>query len=228
MAPLLVAVIGGYLLGSVPVAVLVARAHGFDPREVGDRNPGFWNVKERLGRRAAAPVFAGDTLKGTLAALLALFASGAHTTGFGEVSGASAVPVYAATAAAMIGHAWPVFAGFRGGRSILTFVGGFAVICPPAFLLGVALLVAAGLATRSFAIGARAGVFGIPALQLLFAPVEHVAGTGLLMCLIGLRFGQAARSARPDRPAGAAASRPPRPPAGSGTAALPGRARRRS
>ncbi|MFB9883609.1 glycerol-3-phosphate acyltransferase [Planobispora siamensis] len=196
MVPVLVAVIGGYLLGSVPVAVLVARAYGFDPRAVGDRNPGFWNMKEQLGWRAAVPVFAGDMLKGTFAALAALTVSGAHTTGFGVVTGDSVVPVYLATAAAMIGHAWPVFAGFRGGRSILTFVGGFAVICPPAFLLGVAVLVVTALVTRSFAIGARAGVFGIPLLQLLFTPVGYVAATGALMCLIGLRFGQAARAAR--------------------------------
>ncbi|SFK18667.1 acyl-phosphate glycerol-3-phosphate acyltransferase [Streptosporangium canum] len=197
MILLLGAVIGGYLLGSVPVAVAISRTYGFDPREVGDGNPGFWNVKERLGWRAALPVFAGDTLKGTLAALLALAATGPHTMGLAGVTGAGAVPVYLAVAAAMIGHAWPVFAGFRGGRSILAFVGGSAVICPPGFLLGVAVLIAAALVTRSFAIGARAGVFGLPLCQLLFAPVGHVAGTGALMCLIGLRFGQAARAARP-------------------------------
>jgi len=56
----------GYLLGSVPVAVLVARARGVDPRRDGDRNPGYWNVKALLGRRAAVPVFVGDALKGVL------------------------------------------------------------------------------------------------------------------------------------------------------------------
>ncbi|MEO3873436.1 glycerol-3-phosphate acyltransferase [Nonomuraea sp. B12E4] len=191
-----VAVIAGYLLGSVPVAVLVARGHGVDPRDVGDRNPGYWNVKERLGRRAAVPVFAGDTLKGTLAALAGLLVSGAHTTGLGVVTGASVVPVYVAVAAAMAGHAWPVFAGFRGGRSVLTFAGGVAVICPPAFVLAVGVLAVAALALRSFAVGARLAVFGVPVLQLLFAPVELVAATGGLMCLIGLRFGQAALAAR--------------------------------
>ncbi|MEZ0077490.1 glycerol-3-phosphate acyltransferase [Planotetraspora sp. GP83] len=201
IVPLLVAVIGGYLLGSVPVAVLVARVHGFDPRERGDRNPGFWNVKEQLGRRASAPVFCGDMGKGALAGLLGLWASGAHTTGLGVVAGPSTIPVYAAVAAAMIGHAWPVFAGFRGGRSILTFTGGFAVICPPAFLLAVGVLVLTSLLTRSFAIGARAGVFVIPLAQILFAPIGHVAGTGALMCLIGLRFGQAALAGRRSQPA---------------------------
>lgn len=196
MIPVLVAVIGGYLLGSVPVAVLVGRAHGFDPRDVGDRNPGFWNVMERLGWKAAAPVFAGDMLKGTAAGLAGLLASGAETGTLGSVAGESVLPAYAAVAAAMVGHAWPVFAGGRGGRSILTFAGGFAVICPAAFALGVTLLIAGSLALRSFAWGTRLAVFSLPVLQLFFAPVEQVAGTGALMCLIGLRFGQAALAGR--------------------------------
>lgn len=196
MVEVLVSVIVGYLVGSVPVAVLVARAHGVDPRDVGDRNPGYWNVKEQLGTRAAVPVFAGDTVKGALAALAGLLVSGAHTTALGVVTGASVVPVYLAVAAAMAGHAWPVFAGFRGGRSILTFAGGIAVICPPAFVLAVAALAGTALALRSFAVGARLAVFGVPVLQLLFAPPELVAATGALMCLIGLRFGQAALAAR--------------------------------
>ncbi|GAA3826253.1 glycerol-3-phosphate 1-O-acyltransferase PlsY [Sphaerisporangium flaviroseum] len=196
MVPVLVAVIGGYLLGSVPVAILVARAYGFDPRDVGDRNPGFWNMKDQLGWRASVPVFAGDTLKGTFAGLLGLVAGGAHFSGPAVVTGASVVPVYAAVAAAMIGHAWPVFAGFRGGRSILTFAGGVAVICLPVFLLAVGILAVLALSTRSFAIGARAGVFSVPLLQPLFTPALQVAATGALMCLIGLRFGQAALAGR--------------------------------
>lgn len=201
MVDVLVSVIVGYLLGSVPVAVLVARAHGVDPRDIGDRNPGYWNVKEQLGRRAAVPVFAADTLKGTLAALCGLLVSGFHTAGlptagFATVAGASVIPVYLAVAAAMAGHAWPIFASFRGGRSVLTFAGGIAVICPPAFVLAAAVLAVTAWALRSFAAGARLAVFGLPVLQLVFAPVELVAATGALMCLIGLRFGQAALSAR--------------------------------
>ncbi|SNT51639.1 acyl-phosphate glycerol-3-phosphate acyltransferase [Actinomadura meyerae] len=195
-APVLGAAIGGYLLGSVPVAVLVGRAHGFDPRDVGDRNPGFWNMMEQLGWKAAVPVFAGDLLKGTAAGLLGLAAGGGRTGVLGTVDGAAVPVVYAAVGGAMAGHAWPAFAGRRGGRSILAFAGGFAVICPPAFALGTVVLAGVGLASRSFALGARAAVFSLPALQLLFAPARHVAGTGALMSLIGLRFGQAAVAAR--------------------------------
>ena len=52
--------------------MLAGRARGFDPRQVGDRNPGFWNMKDQLGWAGAVPVLAGDTLKGTAAGLLGL------------------------------------------------------------------------------------------------------------------------------------------------------------
>ena len=54
----------GYLLGSIPVALLVARRHGVDLRRTGDGNPGAWNALEQLGGRRAAPAFLGDGAKG--------------------------------------------------------------------------------------------------------------------------------------------------------------------
>jgi glycerol-3-phosphate acyltransferase PlsY len=192
------AVAGGYLLGSIPVAVLAGRARGVDPRQVGDQNPGFWNMKDQLGWAGAVPVLAGDTLKGTAAGLLGLM-RGPGVVGHGMLGGRApdaVALVYAAVAAAMIGHAWPVFARLRGGRSVLTFAGGFAVICPPAFVLGIALCAGVALFFRSFAIGARAGVFAAPVLQLIFTPALEVAATGALMSLIGVRFAMAALAAR--------------------------------
>ena len=193
--------VGGYLLGSIPVAVLAGRARGFDPRQVGDQNPGFWNMKDQLGWAGAVPVLAGDTLKGTAAGLLGLLLAhgllGHVPPGGGPPAGTALV--YAAVAAAMIGHAWPVFARLRGGRSVLTFAGGFAVICPPAFGLGIALCAGVALVTRSFAVGARTGVFAVPFLQLIFTPALQVAATGALMSLIGARFVMAALAARHQR-----------------------------
>ena len=59
----------GYLVGSIPVANLVAaRRARLDLRDVGDGNPGYWNAKETLGRRAATPVFLGDVAKGAIGA----------------------------------------------------------------------------------------------------------------------------------------------------------------
>lgn len=178
----------GYLLGSVPVALLVARRHGVDLRAVGDGNPGAWNALEHLGARRSAPAFLGDALKALLAGLAGL-ALGGYWVAF------------AAVAAAMVGHALPVFASFRGGKAVMAFVGGAFALSPLAAL--VALAVCGALtAVRSFAWGARAGVFGYPAIQLLVDPVERVAATGALMGLIGALFGIAAvRGRRTSAPA---------------------------
>lgn len=184
----------GYLLGSVPTAVLVARRRGLDPRTVGDRNPGYWNVKEQLGRSAAAPVFAGDVVKGAAAGVVGrALDPGDGDGGVSDDDGDRAWTVgHTAVAAAMVGHAYPVFAGFRGGRSVLTFVGGTVALAPvPAAVTAVG----AGVTwarTGRFDIAARVGVFGFPVVQLGFERKERVAATGVLMTLIGVRFAQAA------------------------------------
>jgi acyl phosphate:glycerol-3-phosphate acyltransferase len=164
----------GYLLGSVPVSAIVARRHGVDLYATGDRNPGAWNALEQLGRRRAVPAFVGDGLKGLLAGLVG-WALGDFWCAWAGVAGA------------MIGHALPLFAGFRGGKSVMTFVGGAIALSPPAALVAaVACVVVTG--ARSFAWGARAAVFGFPVFQLAFDPVERVIATGCLMAFIGLLF----------------------------------------
>jgi glycerol-3-phosphate acyltransferase PlsY len=188
----------GYLLGSIPVARLVARRHGVDLGQVGDRNPGYWNAKEQLGRARSIPVFVGDVAKGAAAAVVGLALVTDDVWGI----------AYAAVAGAMIGHAWPVFAGWRGGRSVLTFVGGAAVLAPEAALVAIVACVVVTLATRSFAWGVRVGIFGFPLAQLLFETPNRVAATGVLMSIIGLRFALAALA---DRRLARAANRPARP-----------------
>lgn len=172
----LVPALVGYLLGSVPFAVIVARRAGFDPRVTGDHSAGFWNVKDRLGWRAAWPVFAGDFLKGTAAGLVGL------------AWGASVWTAYVSVGAAMVGHAWPVFARWRGGKSVLTFAGGVVVLTPVPFALAVGVLVIVAVVARSFALGARVAVAALPLLQLAFEPPLRVAATGALMTFIGLKF----------------------------------------
>jgi glycerol-3-phosphate acyltransferase PlsY len=188
----------GYVAGSVPVAVLVGRAHRFDPRAVGDRNPGWWNMRGQLGDRAAVPVLVGDTAKGVVAGLVGVGLAPAGAWGVG----------YAAVGAAMVGHAWPAFAGFRGGRSILTFAGGMCVLAPSAALPAVAAFGLAA-ATGHTAVGARLAVGAFPALQLVLESAHRTAATGLLMSFIGLRFAMAARSGvGPATPGPAGAERP--------------------
>jgi acyl phosphate:glycerol-3-phosphate acyltransferase len=178
------ALAAGYLIGSIPVAVVVGRRSGVDLRTVGDRNPGYWNARAHLDRRASLAVFVLDVAKGAAAA------------GLGRWLGDEWWVGYVAAGAAMIGHAWPLFAGFRGGRSVLTFVGAMVVLSPVAAAMAVVACVVVTVATRRFAIGARVGVFGLPLLQLIVDPISHVAATGALMTIIGIRFGQAARASR--------------------------------
>ncbi len=176
-------VVVGYLIGSVPIANLVARRRGVsDLRDVGDRNPGFWNARETLGVSAAVPVFVGDVAKGVAAAAVGLAIADGGVWG---------IPVVA-TGAAMAGHAFPVFARFRGGRSVLTFVGGAAVFAPLAVSLSVGVLLVVFTVTSSFAIAARFGMVALPFVQLVVDGPHRTAATGALMTFIGLRFAQAA------------------------------------
>ena len=182
----------GYLVGSIPVAGWVASRRSTDLRTIGDRNPGWWNAKEQLGRRAALPVFLGDVAKGALAAGVGVLLAQDGRWGVG----------YAAAAAAMLGHAYPVFAGFRGSRSVLCFAGAVCVLSPVAAALAIGGLVATSLVSRSFAWGARVAVFGFPFVQLLIEGPHRTAATGGLMSIIGLRFALATRAGTPGRASG--------------------------
>jgi glycerol-3-phosphate acyltransferase PlsY len=187
-----VAVVTGYLLGSIPVASIVARRHAVDLHRTGDGNPGAWNALEQLGARRAWPAFAGDGAKALAAGLVGLAIGGWWAA-------------WAGVAAAMAGHAAPVFARGRGGKAVMCFVGGAFVLSPLAAIACV-LLGAIVAAVRGFAWGARAGVFAFPLTQLATDPLEHVAGTGLLMTLIGALF--VLRRRRPARASDAPAGEP--------------------
>ena len=177
-------VLVGYVLGSVPVALMVARRHGVDLYATSDGNPGAWNALEQLGGRRAWPAFVGDGLKGTLAGLAGL-----------AFSGGDFWVAVLGVAAAMVGHALPVFARFRGGKSVMTFVGGMFVLAPVAAAIALALCIAMSLAWKRFAYGARAGVGAVVPLQLALDGAEKTLATGALMCVIGALFALRGRSA---------------------------------
>jgi acyl phosphate:glycerol-3-phosphate acyltransferase len=189
------AIIMGYLLGSIPVSLLVARHYGVDLYQTADGNPGAWNALEQLGPRRAAPAFLGDAAKAFAAGMIG------HALGDWWVA-------FAAVAAAMVGHGLPVFAHFRGGKAVMAFVGGGFALSP---IAACAALVLCGVLTAatSFKWGARAGVFAYPAIQLAVDPVERVIATGALMCLIGALFGVAALRGRSARAKPAAGAAPP-------------------
>ena len=131
----------GYLIGSLNTAVIVGKIYGKYIRSHGSKNAGLTNALRVLGKSAAALVLAGDISKGVIACLIGL--------GFGVYvySGEArdCVSLLAAGAGAVIGHNWPVYFGFKGGKGALTGVAvllmfdwGMALICLGFFVIVVA------------------------------------------------------------------------------------------
>jgi glycerol-3-phosphate acyltransferase PlsY len=119
-----IAAVVGYLLGSIPFGLIASRfSGGVDVRDFGSGKTGFTNSLRVLGLKRSVPVFAGDFLKGLVAALLPLL--------WTDDPWARAIGGLAAVA----GHVWPLFAGFRGGRGVLTGAGVLVALSPVAVLI---------------------------------------------------------------------------------------------
>lgn len=117
-----VAVIAAYVVGSLDFAVVVSRAHGVDITEVGSGNPGTSNVLRTLGRGPAAMVLVGDALKGVIAAAMGWMVTGGNPAL--EPTG------YLTLFLAVLGHCFPIFHRFRGGKGVATAAGGLAFLVP--------------------------------------------------------------------------------------------------
>ncbi|HVC41517.1 MAG TPA: glycerol-3-phosphate 1-O-acyltransferase PlsY [Candidatus Saccharimonadales bacterium] len=111
----------GYLIGSVPFGLIVGKAvAGLDVRDFGSGNMGTANVLRTVGARAGAITFALDVAKGAAA------------VGLARRCGADPAAQAAAGLAACVGHSWPVFARFRGGKAVATAFGGLLMVSPEA------------------------------------------------------------------------------------------------
>ncbi len=151
---ILLAVIG-YFLGGFPTAYIVGRAMGnIDIRKYGSKNPGATNMFRVLGAKAGVITFLGDGLKGALAALIGGW--------IGLEIGA-----YICGSAAVIGHNWPVFFRFKGGKGIATSLGAIMVLQP---LVGLGMLcvgIASIILTRYVSLASIGGSVAFPVIVLL-------------------------------------------------------------
>jgi len=134
-----------YLLGSISTGVLFSKHLGRDIRTAGSKNAGATNMTRVHGLRNGAITFGGDCLKGILAALIgrALFGQ----------TGAMVAAVFA-----VIGHNWPVFFGFRGGKGVATCIGIGLVTYPPFGALAAVVGVIVMLLSRFVSLGSLIGV----------------------------------------------------------------------
>ena len=156
MLPAILIIAGAYLIGSVSFAVVVSRAMGLpDPHEYGSGNPGATNVLRTGNRKAAALTLAGDAIKGWLGVFLAQIVAARV--------GAPEWVVPAAAIAVFVGHLYPVFHRFKGGKGVATTAGiVFALHWP----LGLTLLVVWAVMAFGFKISSVAALTAAVLLPL--------------------------------------------------------------
>ena len=159
-----VAVTFGYLIGSVPFAYLLARRRGIDLRRVGSGNVGASNVLRTSGVRVAVLAMCLDSFKGALAVILI------------ERLAANPGAAVAAGVASIIGHIYPMWLRFRGGKGVATAAGVFAVVTPAALVVAGAVFVAGVWLTRYISVGSLAGTVALAGLAVLG---DYPAAVGL-------------------------------------------------
>ena len=174
---LVVAVLIGYLIGSFPSGVVIGRLAGADPRATGSGRTGTTNALRSLGMRWAVAVAALDVAKGIVAVLA------------GNAIGPEPWAGAMAGVAAVIGHVWSIFIGFRGGRGVATGGGAMLVLAPLAVLAAAAELVAIVAATRLVSLGSiSASITAVLVTGVLYAVgwagLEAVVAAALIAAVV--------------------------------------------
>ena len=164
-------IIIAYLLGSIPSAVWIGKKYyGIDIREHGSKNAGTTNMLRVLGRRAALPVFALDFLKGFVAVTIIELMQYDDLIGQNDLINLKIVAVFAA----VLGHIFPIFAGFRGGKGVATLVGAIMGVNAPLVLLcfGVWFLVL--MITHYVSLASMVAGCSFPIFTLISPKVNHL------------------------------------------------------
>ena len=163
------AILIGYTIGSLPIGYLVTRStRGIDLRRAGSGNVGAANVYRTSGLGMALAVLAADAGKGAGAVLLA---SG----------GANAV---AAGVAAVIGHIYPVWLGFKGGKGVATATGAFSVLSPLPTCIAVAAFAVTLFRTRYVSLGSIVGAVLLPVIEWLTPGLRAVDIAATLVAML--------------------------------------------
>ncbi len=153
----ILAVIIGYLLGSIPSAYIAGRLlKGVDIRRVGGGNMGALNVMREVGTVAGLTVLLVDMGKGTLAVLIA------------QWLGVSLIFVFIVGLTAVVGHSWPVFLKFKGGMGGATAMGVLLALASVEFAISFATMVIVVLVTSNFRLGMGVGLAFLPLILWWF------------------------------------------------------------
>jgi glycerol-3-phosphate acyltransferase PlsY len=169
----------GYLLGSIPTAYIVSRVRkGIDIRNIGSGNMGGANVMREIGTHEGVFVGLIDIAKGAGAILIA------------QTLNVSELWVFGTGFGALVGHNFPVFAGFRGGRGSATIIGIFLVLAPKAILVTLAIIAIPFFTTRKFTAAILIGFALLPLFAWLLEGslplVRYVLAVDLFMLVRNL------------------------------------------
>ena len=159
------AILLGYLAGSVPFAFLLARRAGIDVRVAGSGNVGAANVLRTTGTGRAIAVMALDVAKGAAAVAIAQL-----TTGGAALAAATG-------AAAVVGHIYPVWLRFHGGKGVAVAAGVFSVLAPLATLVAAGVFLVIVWSTRYVSLGSIAATVALPGAAYLSGDSGPVIGT---------------------------------------------------
>ena len=167
------AILLAYLVGSVPFAFLLARRRGVDLRVAGSGNVGATNVLRTTGVQRAVVAMSLDAVKGAIAVLVAERLTPAPSA------------AVAAGLASVIGHIYPVWLGFRGGKGVATAAGVFAILAPLAMALASGVFLLAVWITRYISVGSLAGAATlVAAAGVLDQPTAVAIGAAVAALII--------------------------------------------
>jgi acyl phosphate:glycerol-3-phosphate acyltransferase len=167
--------IGSYLLGSIPFGYLAGRIAGIDIRKCGSGNVGATNVTRMLGKSYGYPVFAGDFLKGFGAVRMAFLVG---TRGHSEWNSPEIFGILAAIAS-VIGHSFPVWLRFKGGKGVATSAGALFGLAPVAAIAGAAIWILTFWLTRYVSVASITATAALPFIVLATTWLSGTAGKSL-------------------------------------------------
>ena len=173
------AVIAAYLIGSLSFAVIVSKYYGMDdPRTYGSGNPGATNVLRSGKKKAAALTLLGDALKGLVAVVLARCLQDALNL--------SDITIAAVAVAALVGHMWPLFFGFKGGKGVATALGVLLALSPATALVCAAIWLVMAFGFKVSSLAALAATVAAPLVAFWLMPYPSWAWATVVIALLVL------------------------------------------
>ena len=166
----------GYLIGSLAFGYWVAKAKGVDIFAVGSKSPGATNVKRSVGKGAGNAVFVLDFLKGLAATgwPLLVYSNSESTDAYGLIG----------LFAAVIGHSYSLFTGFRGGKGVASMLGGVVALMPLAALIGVAVWLVVFYTTRYVSVASILMATSLPVSNYFMRSTDALLWVSIALALV--------------------------------------------